>query len=69
MAHIPSSSGRISVEWLTFRTLLVALDRRDVGDAPAQDRRQLVVGELVDGAVDLDARGGGSCAATSVVLR
>jgi hypothetical protein len=43
----------VSVECLTFRTLLVALDRHDA-DAPAQDRGQLVVGELRDGAlVDL----------------
>jgi hypothetical protein len=41
---------RVSVECLTFRTLLIALDRHDA-NAPAQDRGQLGVAELRHGAV------------------
>jgi hypothetical protein len=46
---------RVSVEWLTPRTLLVALDRHDL-HAPAQHRSQLGVAEFVNGAVIVDRR-------------
>ena len=47
---------RVSVECPTQRTLLVALYRNDA-KTPAQDRTQLGVAELVNGAVVVDRRG------------
>ena len=46
----PSTTHRVSVECPTFRTLLVTLYRHDA-NTPAQDRTQLGVAELVNGAV------------------
>ena len=44
-----------SIKRLTFRTLLLALNRHDA-NAPAQDRTQLGVAEFVNGAVVVDRR-------------
>jgi hypothetical protein len=47
--------SRVSVEWLTLGTLLVALYGHDA-NTPAQDRSQLGVAELLNGAVVIDRR-------------